>query len=93
MDEISCQPSDPNHRDVALVHAAWRGDRAAQTAIWRRYLPLVRARMSRSLGGQDVDDHVQEVFLSLFQVLPDLRDPSALRSFRATTSSSSGWPA
>ena len=37
--------------------------------------------MSRSLGGQDVDDHVQEVFLSLFQVLPDLRDPSALRSF------------
>jgi RNA polymerase sigma-70 factor (ECF subfamily) len=81
VDEISCQSSDPNHRDVALVHAAWRGDRAAQTAIWRRYLPLVRARMSRSLGGQDVDDHVQEVFLSLFQVLPDLRDPSALRSF------------
>ena len=37
--------------------------------------------MSRSLGGQDVDDHVQEVFLSLFQVLPDLRDPAALRSF------------
>ena len=63
------------------MHAAWRGDRAAQTAIWKRYLPLVRARMSRSLGGQDVDDHVQEVFLSLFQVLPDLRDPSALRSF------------
>jgi RNA polymerase sigma-70 factor (ECF subfamily) len=81
VEQSSCQSSDPNHRDVALVHAAWRGDRAAQTAIWRRYLPLVRARMSRSLGGQDVDDHVQEVFLSLFQVLPDLRDPSALRSF------------
>jgi RNA polymerase sigma-70 factor, ECF subfamily len=81
VNDPSCQPSDPNHRDAALVHAAWRGDRAAQTAIWRRYLPLVRARMSRSLGGQDVDDHVQEVFLSLFQVLPDLRDPSALRSF------------
>jgi RNA polymerase sigma-70 factor (ECF subfamily) len=81
VDEPSCLPSDPNHRDVALVHAAWRGDPAAQTAIWKRYLPLVRARMSRSLGGQDVDDHVQEVFLSLFQVLPDLRDPSALRSF------------
>jgi RNA polymerase sigma-70 factor, ECF subfamily len=77
----TCQSNDPNHRDVALVHAAWRGDRAAQTAIWRRYLPLVRSRMSRSLGGQDVDDHVQEVFLSLFQVLPDLRDPAALRSF------------
>ena len=44
-------------------------------------LPLVRARMNRSIGGQDVDDHVQEVFLRLFQVLPDLRDPAALRSF------------
>ena len=37
--------------------------------------------MNQSIGGQDVDDHVQEVFLRLFQVLPDLRDPGALRSF------------
>lgn len=63
------------------MHAASKGDRGAQTAIWKRYLPLVRSRMSRSLGGQDVDDHVQEVFLRLFKYLPDLRDPSALRSF------------
>ena len=69
------------HQDAALVHAASRGDRTAQTAIWKRYVPLVRSRMSRSLGGQDVDDHVQEVFLRLFKYLPDLRDPSALRSF------------
>ena len=72
---------DPTDQDAALVHAAWRGDRGAETAIWKRYLPLVRSRMNRSIGGQDVDDHVQEVFLRLFQVLPDLRDPGALRSF------------
>jgi RNA polymerase sigma-70 factor (ECF subfamily) len=70
-----------HNADAALVHAAWRGDRSAQAAIWRRYLPLVRSRMSRAIGGQDIEDHVQEVFLRLFQVLPDLRDPSALRSF------------
>lgn len=69
------------HHDANLVHAASRGDRGAQNAIWRRYLPLVRSRMSRSLGGHDVDDHVQEVFLRLFQYLPQLRDPTALRSF------------
>jgi RNA polymerase sigma-70 factor (ECF subfamily) len=74
------EPSS-NQADVALVNAASAGDRCAQTAIWRRYLPLVRSRMSRSLGGQDVDDHVQEVFLRLFKYLPDLRDPAALRSF------------
>jgi RNA polymerase sigma-70 factor, ECF subfamily len=67
--------------DAALVHAAWRGDSSAQTAIWRRYLPLVRRRMSRSLGDHDVDDHVQDVFLNLFHVLGGLRDPTALRSF------------
>jgi RNA polymerase sigma-70 factor (ECF subfamily) len=87
VDDTSCQPEPTTSRapsggdDAALVHAAWRGDRAAQTAIWRRYLPLVRSRISRSIGGHDVDDHVQEVFLRLFQVLPDLRDPTALRSF------------
>jgi RNA polymerase sigma-70 factor (ECF subfamily) len=73
--------STVQHQDAALVHAAASGDRTAQTAIWKRYLPLVRSRMSRSLGGQDVDDHVQEVFLRLFKYLPDLRDPTALRSF------------
>ena len=67
--------------DAALVHAAWSGDRAAQAAIWRRYLPMVRSRMSRTIGDHDLDDQVQEVFLRLFQVLPNLRDPSALRSF------------
>jgi RNA polymerase sigma-70 factor (ECF subfamily) len=37
--------------------------------------------MSRAVGEHDVDDQVQEVFLRLFQVLPNLRDPAALRSF------------
>jgi RNA polymerase sigma-70 factor, ECF subfamily len=87
VDQTACQPdastspSTSQGEDAALVFAAWKGDRAAQTAIWKRYLPLVRSRISRSIGGHDVDDHVQEVFLRLFQVLPDLRDPTALRSF------------
>jgi RNA polymerase sigma-70 factor (ECF subfamily) len=63
------------------VRAVWGGDYSAQVAIWRRYLPLVRSKLARSVGGQDVEDHVQEVFLRLFEYLSELRDPAALRSF------------
>jgi RNA polymerase sigma-70 factor, ECF subfamily len=79
-DEVAA-PSDSSEADAALVRAAWQGDRRAHLAIWRKYSPLVRSRIGRSVGGQDVEDHVQEVFLRLFEHLPQLRDPGALRSF------------
>jgi RNA polymerase sigma-70 factor, ECF subfamily len=72
---------DASADDVALVHAAWVGDPRAHVAIWRKYSVLVRAKMGRSVGGHDVEDLVQEVFLRLFEFLPHLRDPAALRSF------------
>jgi RNA polymerase sigma-70 factor, ECF subfamily len=67
--------------DAALVRAAWAGDRRAHVAIWRKYTALVRSKIGRSIGLQDLEDHVQEVFLRLFEYLSQLRDPSALRSF------------
>jgi RNA polymerase sigma-70 factor, ECF subfamily len=67
--------------DAALVRAAWGGDKQAHVAICRKYKALVRSKIARSVGGQDVEDHVQEVFLRLFEHLPQLRDPAALRSF------------
>src|SRR5580658_1153986 len=73
--------TDSSAADAALVRAAWGGDRQAHVAIWRKYMALVRSKIGRSVGGQDVDDHVQEVFLRLFEHLPQLRDPGALRSF------------
>jgi|GEM_PF-1919550 RNA polymerase sigma-70 factor, ECF subfamily len=79
-DEVTAH-SDSSDADAALVRAAWQGDPRAHVAIWRKYSPLVRSRIGRSVGGQDVEDHVQEVFLRLFEHLPQLRDPGALRSF------------
>jgi RNA polymerase sigma-70 factor (ECF subfamily) len=67
--------------DAALVHATRAGDPRAADAIWTRYAPLVRSKLGRSVGTQDVEDQVQEVFLRLFEYLGQLRDPSALRSF------------
>jgi RNA polymerase sigma-70 factor (ECF subfamily) len=72
---------DGGAEDAALVRAAWAGDYRAHVAIWRKYTALVRSRIARSIGGDDVEDHVQEVFLRLFEYLSQLRDPTALRSF------------
>jgi RNA polymerase sigma-70 factor (ECF subfamily) len=41
----------------------------------------VRSKLLRWIGPHDLDDHVQEVFSRLFEQLPRLRQPSALRSF------------
>jgi len=79
---MSCAPRREAHpEDAELVRAVLAGDKRAEVAIWRRYVPLVRSKLGRSIGGQDVDDHVQEVFLRLFEYLSHLREPAALRSF------------
>jgi RNA polymerase sigma-70 factor, ECF subfamily len=78
---VSPAVRDGGAEDAALVRAAWAGDSRAHVAIWRKYTVLVRSKIGRSIGGQDVEDHVQEVFLRLFEYLSQLRDPTALRSF------------
>jgi RNA polymerase sigma-70 factor (ECF subfamily) len=67
--------------DAALVRAVGQGDRRASVEIWRKYRTLVRSRMGRSIGEQDIEDHVQDVFVGLFENLCSLRNPDALRAF------------
>jgi RNA polymerase sigma-70 factor (ECF subfamily) len=67
--------------DEELARAACEGDPRAAIAIWRRYGMQVRSKLLRWIGAHDLDDHVQEVFSRLFEQLPRLRQPSALRSF------------
>jgi RNA polymerase sigma-70 factor (ECF subfamily) len=67
--------------DAQLVSWAVAGDSDAATAIWSRYIVLVRTILRRSLGTQDVDDISQEVFMGLYRSLADLRDANSLRSF------------
>jgi RNA polymerase sigma-70 factor (ECF subfamily) len=74
-------PLDAPNDDARLVRAALTGQRGAHVAIWRKYVALVRSKIGRLAGSHDVDDHVQEVFLRLFERLCELRDPTALRSF------------
>jgi RNA polymerase sigma-70 factor (ECF subfamily) len=68
--------------DADIVRAAASGQAAAQGRAWDRFAPLVRGMLRRSLGPlEDVEDHVQEVFIRFFRNLPSLRDPEAVRAF------------
>jgi RNA polymerase sigma-70 factor (ECF subfamily) len=76
----SPRPADLD--DAGLARAAAEGHAGAPAAIWDRYATLVRGLLRRSLGpGFDVEDLVQETFLSFFREVKNLRDPAALRSF------------
>src|SRR5258708_20453417 len=67
--------------DAELVSRAIEGDGDAATAIWSRYIVLVRTILRRGLGTNDVDDISQEVFINLYRSLSDLRDCKSLRGF------------
>jgi RNA polymerase sigma-70 factor (ECF subfamily) len=70
---------ETSDRELAL--AASRGDPRAAAAIWRRHVVQVRSKLNRWIGAQGVDDHVQEAFSQLFEQLPKMRQPDALRGF------------
>ena len=71
--------------DAGLVAAIRDGDPRAPRVLWDRHARLVYRILRRSLGRQDeVEDLVQEVFLSLWRRLPTLREPRALPAFLVT---------
>ena len=70
----------PSAEDI--VDALRAGDPEAPAALWARYSPSVGRVLAKALGPSlDIEDLTQEVFLRVFNRLPSLRDPSALRAF------------
>ena len=67
--------------DDVLAIAACNRDPRAAAIISKRYGARVRSKLHNWIGPQDIDDHVQDVFVRLFEQLPRMRDPSALRGF------------
>jgi len=60
--------------DDALVDAARRGDRAAFGRLYDRYARMVHGILLSRVPPREVDDLVQEVFLSALRQLHSLRD-------------------
>jgi len=69
----------PEHasEDAALVRRAGAGDAAAFARLYERYARMVHALLLARVGRADVDDLVQDVFLTAWRRLDALRDPAA----------------
>jgi RNA polymerase sigma-70 factor (ECF subfamily) len=68
--------------DADLARALIARDPKAPRALWRRFAPMVFRMLRRALGpGHDVEDLAQEVFLCVFEKVPSLREPKALKAF------------
>lgn len=63
--------------DGHLVRAALAGDESAFSRLYERYAGVVHAVLLARVDRQDVDDLIQDVFLTAWRRLEDLRDPAA----------------
>ena len=66
-----------------IVTRAAAGDREAFGALYKLYAPMVHGIILARVRRDEVDDIVQEVFLSAFKNLNGLRDPLAVGAWLA----------
>ncbi|MBT2476384.1 sigma-70 family RNA polymerase sigma factor [Microbacterium sp. ISL-103] len=68
--------------DRIVAGRAMDGDVAAFAVLVRRYTPMMRAYTQRMLNASaDVDDIVQETFVTAWQRFSELDDPSKVKSW------------
>ena len=70
-------PAGHAAEDGHLVRLARAGDESAFTRLYDRYGRIVHAILLARADRQDVEDLVQDVFLTAWKRLDDLRDPAA----------------
>jgi RNA polymerase sigma-70 factor, ECF subfamily len=70
-------PSGQAAEDGQLVRAALAGDSLAFARLYERYGRVVHGLLLARVGPDEADDLVQDVFLTAWRRLEDLRDPAA----------------
>lgn len=83
-EEPSLGGADPKtpESDAELATAIAEGDLAAAGRLYDRYASNVRGMVHRLLGPDtELDDVVQDVFITAIASIDKLRDPSALKSW------------
>jgi len=63
--------------DAVLVRTAQEGEQSAFTRLYERYLPFIHGVLLARVAPGEVDDLVQDVFLTAWKNLKSLRDPAA----------------
>jgi RNA polymerase sigma factor (sigma-70 family) len=77
---------------AALVCRARTGDRSAMNQIVDRCTPMVRAVAHRYVSNPaDVDDVVQDAWLSLVEHLDSIRSPAATRAWLVQVTTHAAW--
>ena len=78
--------------DAELLQACRRGDETAWNELVDRYQRLISTIPRRAgLGEEQTADVFQEVFLTLFEKLDEIREPERLRSWLVTTAKFKTW--
>lgn len=68
--------------DSIVAGRAMDGDVAAFAVLVRRYTPMMRAYTQRMLNASaEVDDIVQEAFVTAWQWLPEIEEPARVKSW------------
>ena len=70
-------PAGQAAEDGELVRTARGGDPGAFTRLYERYGQVVHGLLLARVGRDEVEDLVQDVFLTAWRRLDDLRDPAA----------------
>ncbi len=73
---MTAWPVSPSPDEDGLVNSAREGDRAAFGRLYDRYARMVHGILLARVPPREVDDLVQEVFLSALRQLHALRDAS-----------------
>ncbi|MEP6914517.1 MAG: sigma-70 family RNA polymerase sigma factor [Acidobacteriota bacterium] len=80
---ITMFPAGQALEDARLVGEARRGDERAFARLYERYARIIHGVLLARAPGADVEDLVQDVFLSAWKRLDALRDPAAFGGWLA----------
>src|SRR5262245_47585686 len=81
---LTTHRASPNAAAARDVRAVARGDRDAFTRVYAAYGRMVRAILLGRVPRPDVDDLLQDVFLTAYTRIAELRDPSAFGGWIAS---------
>src|SRR4051812_30837645 len=78
--------AEPSNREsvAEAVRSVMRGDREAFTRVYAAYGRMVRAVLLGRVPRREVDDLLQDVFVTAFVRIRELREPSAFGAWVAT---------
>ena len=80
----------PDAAHTALVLQCQRGDRAAFALLYGDYARVVHGIVVATAGAADADDLTQDVFMAVFERLPELRDPAAFPAWLCAAARNAG---